>query len=99
MEKLGLFFKLFTDWQILWTSWLFFSARIVVEALFVAAIPIGAIVFIDSFWIRMPIAAISATPVYAYLKMASFKFFLFTYSRSQLVRDEYQEYYEKDLRT
>ena len=99
MEKLGLFFQLFTDGHILWASWLFFSARIVIEALFVAAIPVGAIVFIDSFWIRMPIAAVSATPVYAYLKMASFKFFLFTYSRFQLVREEYQEYYEKDFRT
>jgi hypothetical protein len=99
MEKLVLFFMLFTDWRILWTSWVFFLARIVVEAMFVEAIPVSAIVFIDHFWVRMPIAAVSATPVYAYLKMASFKFFLFTYNRFQLVREEYQEYYKNDLRT
>ena len=56
--------------------------------------PAIAILFMDNFWIRMLIAALSATPVYAYLKMASFKFFLFTYSRFPLVREEYQTYFQ-----
>jgi len=39
------------------------------------------------------VAAVSATPVYAYLKMASFKFFLEVYSSDALVRMEYRDYY------
>ena len=95
-EKLRLLLVLFSDWQVFWMSWLFFSARILLEALFVAAIPVGAILFIDQIWIRIPVAAISATPAYAYLKMTSFKFFLYTYSRFALVKEEYKKYY-KDL--
>jgi hypothetical protein len=94
-EKLRLFFMLFTDWRVAWTSWVFFLARILLETLFVAAIPLGAILFIEDFWVRMLLAAVSATPVYAYLKMASFKFFLFTYGRFQLVREEYREYFRE----
>lgn len=97
-EKLRLFFLLFTDWRVLWTSWIFFSARIILETLFVAAIPLSAMLLIDHFWLRLPIAAISATPVYAYLKMASFKFFLFTYGRFPLVRNEFFEYFQCDLK-
>jgi len=67
--------------------------RILAEILFVALIPLGSILFIDHFWVRLPLAALSATPFYAYLKMATFKFFLFTYGRFNLVREEYPEYY------
>ena len=87
------FVDLFLNWRLLWTSWLFFSGRIVLEVLFVAIIPASAILLIDSFWLRMAVAAISATPVYAYLKMASFKFFLEAYRGYPLVRKEYGEYY------
>jgi hypothetical protein len=93
-EKLRYFYFLFTDWRVFWTSWVFFLIRILFETLFVLAIPAIAILFMDNFWIRMLIAALSATPVYAYLKMASFKFFLFTYSRFPLVREEYQAYFQ-----
>ena len=92
-EKLRYFYLLFTNWRVFWTSWVFFFVRILVEMLFVLAIPAFAILFLDNFWVRMLIAALSATPVYAYLKMASFKFFLFIYSRYPLVRDEYRTYF------
>ena len=92
-EKLSLFFKIFTDRRLFGICWLFFLARIVVETLFVAAIPAGAILFIDHFWLRMPLAALSATPVHAYLKMASFKFCLYDYGRFDLVRREYPVYF------
>jgi len=78
---------------VFWSSWVFFLVRILAEILFVLAIPAIAILFMDNFWLRVLIAAFSATPVYAYLKMASFKFFLFTYSRFPLVSEEYQAYY------
>ena len=92
-EKLRLFFMLFTDGRVFWTSWAFFAIRIVLETMFVAAIPAGAILFIEQFWLRIVLAAVSATPVYAFLKMASFKFFLYTYGGVPLVRQEYQTYF------
>lgn len=92
-SRFRLFLDLFINWRLLWTSWLFFSARIVAEAVFVAIIPAGAMLLIDSFWLRIAVAALSATPVYAYLKMASFKFFLEVYRPYDLVRQEYHRYY------
>lgn len=91
--RFRLFLDLFINWRLFWTSWLFFLGRVMVETLFVAIIPAGAIFFIDHFWLRMAVAALSATPVYAYLKMASFKFFLEAYSGYELVRREYSGYY------
>ena len=96
-EKLRYFYLLFTNWRVFWSSWMFFLARILVETVFVLAIPTFAILFMDNFWVRMLIAALSATPVYAYLKMASFKFFLITYGRYPLVRDEYRSYFQSTI--
>ncbi len=93
--RFRLFLGLFTHWQVLWPSWLFFLFRIVVETVFVAIIPAGAMLLIDSFWLRMLVATVSATPVYAYLKMASFKFFLEVYMAFDLVREEYRDYYKR----
>ncbi len=92
-QRFRLFLSLFSDWTLLWTSWLFFSARIVVELIFVAVIPAGAILYISNFWLRMLVATLSATPVYSYLKMASFKFFLEAFGRYALVRNEYEDYF------
>lgn len=92
--RFRLFLNLFFHWRLLWTSWIFFSARIVFETIFVVAIPAAAILFINSFWLRMMIATISATPSYAYLKMASFKFFLEAYRNYESVYHEYKEYYK-----
>jgi hypothetical protein len=92
-SRFRLFLCLFTDWSLLWRSWIFFACRMGVELIFVAAIPAGAILLIDHFWLRIMIAAVSATPVYSYLKMASFKFFLEAYRRYDLVRAEYADYY------
>lgn len=92
-----LFMKLFTYWPLLWTSWIFFLFRMILESIFVAIIPAGAILYIPSFGLRIFIAAVSATPVYSYLKMASFKFFLELYGEFDLVRAEYQQYYRGHL--
>ena len=94
LNKLKLFLKLFTDWHVFWTSWIFFLFRTVIESLFVVAIPAAVIVFVDHFWIRILAASLLATPVYSYLKMASFKFFLEVYQDYNLVREEYRTYYE-----
>ncbi len=93
-EKMGLFYRLFFSWPVLWPSYLFFVFRIVVEVIFVALIPAGAILMIDHFWLRITVASLSATPVYAFLKMASFKFFLEVYKPFSLVRAEYNSYYQ-----
>ena len=92
-QKLALFFKLFFDRRIAAGSWLFFSARIIIESIFVAAIPAYILLTVDTYWLRILLAALLATPVYSYLKMASFKFFLATYRPYPLVREEYREYY------
>lgn len=94
-RRWGLFMQLFFNLHILWTSWLFFLARIILEMVFVAAIPAGAFLLIDNYFIRMIVATLSATPVYSFLKMASFKFFLETYARFPMVRNEYRDYFEK----
>jgi len=95
-EKLGLFYRLFFSWPVLWPSYLFLVFRIVVEVIFVALIPAGAILLIDNFWLRITVASLSATPVYSFLKMASFKFFLEVYKPFSLVRAEYRFYYESE---
>lgn len=96
--RFRLFLDLFMNWRLFWTSWLFFLGRVLVETLFVAIIPASAILLIDHFWLRMAVAALSATPVYAYLKMASFKFFLEAYCGYELVRQEYSGYYTSPFR-
>lgn len=93
-EKMRLYLKLFTDPGIFWLAWVFFLVRVVVETIFVALIPAGAILTIPVFWMRITIASLSATPVYAFLKMATFKFFLELYGRFPLVREEYADYFD-----
>jgi len=51
------------------------------------------ILLMDVFWIRILTASLLATPVYSYLKMASFKFFLEMYRPFPLVQQEYETYY------
>lgn len=92
-EKLGLFYRLFTTGRVLWPSWIFFSCRIALESIFVLIIPIAVLLFVDSFWVRIMVATLLATPVYSYLKMASFKFFLEIYQPYDLVQQEYHTYY------
>ena len=93
VTRFRLFLKLFTYWPLLWTSWSFFIFRIMLELIFVAIIPIGAMLYIKSFWLRILVATVSATPIYSYLKMATFKFFLEIYADFDLVRAEYLQYY------
>ena len=93
MEKLNLFLKLFIDPRIRWASWLFFLVRLLIEILFVIIILAVVILLMDVFWIRILTASLLATPVYSYLKMASFKFFLEMYRPFPLVQQEYETYY------
>ena len=93
-EKMMLFFKLVTDKSVFIPAWIFFVARIVIEFVFVVAIPGAAILWIPSFALRIIVASLSATLVYSYLKMATFKFFLLTYDRFPYVQQEYDRYYQ-----
>jgi len=92
-DKFKLFLRLFWDHRIRWASWLFFMARLMIEALFVIILPAVVIILMDIFWVRVLTASLLATPVYSYLKMASFKFFLEIYRPFPLVREEYRSYY------
>jgi hypothetical protein len=92
-EKFGLFLQLFRTPGVTGPSWLFFTVRIALESLFVVALPAAILLYVDLFWLRILAATVLATPVYSYLKMASFKFFLELYRRYPLVRQEYTRYY------
>jgi hypothetical protein len=94
-EKLALFFQLFLNLRVLGHSWLFFSFRLAVEGVFVVIIPALVLLTVDIFWVRIMVATFLATPVYSYLKMASFKFFLHVYRHYKLVYAEYGDYYRK----
>ena len=94
-QKLYLFYKLFLDWRIAGGSFLFYSIRIVIESVFVAFIPAYILITMDNFLLRILLASMLATPVYSYLKMASFKFFLILYERFPLITQEYQRYYQQ----
>jgi hypothetical protein len=91
-DKFGLYLKLFSNPRIFFGSWLFFLARIVLESLFVAIIPLSALLYLDNVLLRTLLACASITPSYSYLKMASFKFFLFIYSPYPLIQLEFKDY-------
>ncbi|MDJ0780537.1 MAG: hypothetical protein QNJ22_01135 [Desulfosarcinaceae bacterium] len=92
-QKLDLFLRLFRTPNLLAPSWLFFSVRIGLEGLFVVLLPAAILLYVKTFWLRILAATLLATPVYSYLKMASFKFFLEIYRPYRLVRQEYASYY------
>ena len=93
-DKFGLFLNLFRVPRLFLWSWLFFLARIILEGLFVAIIPLSALIYLDNIVLRTFLACASITPSYSYLKMASFKFFLVIYSSYQLIQDEFKDYLE-----
>lgn len=93
-EKLRLFYQLFFNWRIALFSWLFYAVRIGIESIFVVALPAYILLTVDNYFVRILLAALLATPVYSYLKMASFKFFLLLYERFPLVKQEYAKYYK-----
>ena len=93
-EKLALFFKFIISPRIAGWSWLFYTARLILEAIFVVVIPAYILMTIDNYLLRILLATMLATPVYSYIKMASFKFFLIVYEEFPLVKQEYQSYYQ-----
>ena len=93
MEKLSLYFRLFLDRKVFLGSWIFYALRIGIEAVFVVILPFLILWTMDQVVLRITIAGLIATPFYSFLKMASFKFFLFIYKPYDLVRDEYGLYY------
>jgi hypothetical protein len=93
-EKLSLFLKIITSPKITLWSWVFFAGRMIVESVFVIALPAYILLTVENYFLRIFFAATLATPVYSYLKMASFKFFLIVYQDFALVRAEYVNYYQ-----
>lgn len=92
-EKLRLFLRLFSDWDLLWKSWVFCVLRMTVEALFALIVPLTAFATIENYVLRIAVAALFAAPAYSYAKMAGFKFFLVMYERFPLVQEEFRGYY------
>ena len=94
-RKLHLFFELFLNRRVFGWSWTFYLVRQVVEAVFVAALPALIILSLDSAWLRIVLAGLIASPVYSFLKMCSFKFFLHVYQDYPEVREEYHQYFQQ----
>jgi hypothetical protein len=92
-EKLKLFYQSFYRPQMAMASWVFFGLRIVVEGLLVAVVPTIILLNVENYPLRIMLAGLLATTVYAYLKMATFKFFLFLYRNAKMVNEEYPQYY------
>ncbi len=92
-EKLGLFFQLLLNRKVFLGAWIFFALRIAIEMVFVVILPLSVLWTMDNVVLRIAIAGIIATPFYSFLKMASFKFFLYIYQPFDLVKKEYQTYY------
>ena len=94
-DKFRLYLLLFWNGRVFAGSYLFYSLRVLVELLFVALIPSGVLLFVENPFLRFPLAALSATPVYGFLKMASFKFFLVLFEPYPLVQAEFALEYQK----
>jgi hypothetical protein len=92
-RKLQLFLKLFTCRRIFLNSWVFYLLRQLVEVVFVVVLPAAILITVPLPWLRILLAGFLAAPVYSFLKMASFKFFLHIYSPFPEVKKEYADYY------
>lgn len=91
--RLRLFLELVTCRRVFIGSWVFFLTRLMLEVLFVVLLPAAILSLLPFAWFRIALAALIATPVYGFLKMASFKFFLYAYQPYRVVQKEYREYY------
>ena len=97
-ERLCLLLLIYGNYRMLVPVWSFFTLRLILEALFVAVIPGAILLTLNTPWLRVLLAGVLATPVYAFLKMISFKFFLYAYSRFDLIRKEYDAYFGNGFR-
>lgn len=91
--KFLLFSQLFTNRRITLCSWGFYAMRTTVEGTAIFGVLFLTHLLPGNAAIRIAIAALVACPVYSYLKMLSFKFFLEMYKDADLVRCEYAEYF------
>lgn len=93
-QKIALLLKTCAAWRVAWRAWLFFLAWFVIEALFIAGTTIFILAKTDHGAIRFALAAVLATPFYAYLEMAAYKLFLVAYQNFPVVKQEYKHYYD-----
>ena len=95
LKKEILYLKLFYKPRIFIMSWIFFNIRIILSLIFVLIIPVSSLVYIENFIAKILISTISALPVYSYVKMATFKFFLEVYLVYPEIKNEYLDYFSK----
>lgn len=93
-QKMKLLFLPFVKGRLLLYTWLFFALRFALETTFVAAIPAYVLLTVSNYWLRILLAGLCATPAYAFIKMASFKFYLEVYREFSLINTEYASYYQ-----
>lgn len=90
IQKLALLLKLVTDWRIMAGSWLFFTFRLIFEAVFVVAVPIYILKTMEQGTLKILLTALLATPAAAYLEVVAFKIFLMCYQSYPIIRQEYE---------
>lgn len=93
IEKLSMFFLLFKSPKIFGYSWLFYSFRIYLEVVVIALVPMLVVMYIDVWFARILVISVIACPVYALLKMISFKVFLHLFKEQKLIQEEYSTYF------
>lgn len=91
--KFAAFAKVFASPRIALPSWLFYAFRMALEVTVLGLIPIVVHYLVDWAVFRVALVSVLACPVYAYLKMLSFKFFLRVYRSTPIVAEEYAAYY------
>ncbi len=95
LQKLKVFVLLLSKLSIFIPSWLFYGFRIYLEAFILGVVPIVLSRYVDTWIIRIIIVSLLICPIYAFLKMVSFKLFLYLFRNQSLVREEYAKYYRE----
>lgn len=96
-EKFKLLCKLFTGWRIMAGSWLFFTLRFILRAIFVVAVPIYILVAVEKGPLKIFLLTLLTTPVSAYLETVSFKIFLAFYKDYPIIWQEYEIDYRNHI--
>jgi hypothetical protein len=92
-EKMRWFLRLFYWPRLLFPAWLFYIVRAALETAALAAVPAMLHLSVENVLLRLLLGLMVAAPVYSYLKMVSFKFFLELYRDCPLVYSEYCDYF------
>ena len=96
-QKIDVFLRLYSNMRTFLFSWFFYGFRIYLEVFVLAVIPVLISLYLDLWLARILLISLIACPIYALLKMISFKVFLYLFKEEELVRQEYGIYYREQV--